>query len=452
MKQPARNTNHSRFSLAFLLFFFLVFFSSSSFVFADVDGAPDGLHFFVIGDWGSALGSRDPAFADTQRAVAAAMQQVAEEHPISFVVGVGDNFYEDGVVSVQDEKWQKTFEEVYAGAALQKPWYSILGNHDYRGSIEAQRQYDQHRQQQQLGEGVFKWNMPSFNYTLSVPLSSASAHNATFLFLDTTPFIQEYYTKPDNQQMEDQLQQQHWQDQLSWFKRELERLNPSLEVEEEQKWIIVVGHHPIFSNNEWPELRQGGYQELQNTLLPLFKKHHVAAYLCGHVHDMEHVYSEGIHHFISGAGSRVKILPRSAATTRGIAAVHSLFHSDKAGFMRVHLEERTMHVFFYDHQGIQEYSHTFALRKVYDYSDDDDDPYEEEEDDDDDDEEDEDDGEEHEGERQDMLSGTLVVWVLMSGVIILLTVTVTVLALALWRMHASQQFQSVSSTAAFQEL
>ena len=42
----------------------------------------------------------------------------------------GDNFYESGVDSISDDKWQTTFEAIYDAPALQVPWYAVLGNHD----------------------------------------------------------------------------------------------------------------------------------------------------------------------------------------------------------------------------------------------------------------------------------------------------------------------------------
>ena len=49
------------------------------------------------------------------------------------MISVGDNFYEDGVSSVDDSQRRTSFEGVYAVPAVQVPWYSLLGNHAYRG-------------------------------------------------------------------------------------------------------------------------------------------------------------------------------------------------------------------------------------------------------------------------------------------------------------------------------
>src|SRR5690349_18267155 len=84
------------------------------------------LQFMVIGDWG-----RDGAFH--QRQVAEAMAEFGQAR---FVASTGDNFYQHGVQSIADSKWDRSFQRVYTG--VPQRWYAVLGNHDYGGSVEAQ--------------------------------------------------------------------------------------------------------------------------------------------------------------------------------------------------------------------------------------------------------------------------------------------------------------------------
>src|SRR5450631_2662486 len=88
---------------------------------------PGGLNFIVFGDWGR-KGEAD------QVEVAVQMAKAAKEAGAKFIISVGDNFYENGVASVDDKHWQTSFEQVYGDAALQVPWQVILGNHDYHGN------------------------------------------------------------------------------------------------------------------------------------------------------------------------------------------------------------------------------------------------------------------------------------------------------------------------------
>lgn len=60
---------------------------------------------------------------------------------IEFIISVGDNFYTNGVASVDDPMWKTSFEDIYKGANLFIDWYPVLGNHDYRGNPQAQIDY-----------------------------------------------------------------------------------------------------------------------------------------------------------------------------------------------------------------------------------------------------------------------------------------------------------------------
>ncbi|KAM0910561.1 hypothetical protein ACQ4PT_014060 [Festuca glaucescens] len=48
------------------------------------------------------------------------------------------NFYSDGLTGVDDKRFEDFFTGIYTAKSLQKPWYTVLGNHDYRGDALAQ--------------------------------------------------------------------------------------------------------------------------------------------------------------------------------------------------------------------------------------------------------------------------------------------------------------------------
>ncbi|GJN30838.1 hypothetical protein PR202_gb19176 [Eleusine coracana subsp. coracana] len=68
----------------------------------------------------------------------ARMGRVGDELNIEFVISTGDNFYEDGLTGVDDPAFEQSFTDIYTAKSLQKPWYLVLGNHDYRGDVLAQ--------------------------------------------------------------------------------------------------------------------------------------------------------------------------------------------------------------------------------------------------------------------------------------------------------------------------
>src|SRR5690606_4499303 len=91
----------------------------------------DAFNFLVVGDWG-----RNGFF--NQSEVAQAMGRTGEAIGSRFVISTGDNFYTSGVTSVTDPKWARSFEEIYTAPNLQRPWYAVLGNHDWQGDVQAQ--------------------------------------------------------------------------------------------------------------------------------------------------------------------------------------------------------------------------------------------------------------------------------------------------------------------------
>src|SRR5215469_11080152 len=74
------------------------------------------LNFLVFGDWGR-KGEQD------QVEVANQMSKAAQEMSASFVIALGDNFYEDGVASTDDPHWHQSFTSVYKAPSLQVPWH-----------------------------------------------------------------------------------------------------------------------------------------------------------------------------------------------------------------------------------------------------------------------------------------------------------------------------------------
>lgn len=91
---------------------------------------PDAaLRFVLLGDTGRG--------DESQHAVAAHARRTRPD----CVLLLGDNFYPDGVVSIDDPQWDSAFQDVYPLDPLDMEFCAILGNHDHNGNIQAQVEY-----------------------------------------------------------------------------------------------------------------------------------------------------------------------------------------------------------------------------------------------------------------------------------------------------------------------
>jgi tartrate-resistant acid phosphatase type 5 len=259
--------------------------------------------FLVIGDWG--MGTAE------QRKVAAQIAKTAEAIGARFVLSTGDNFYPDGVKSVEDERWKTNFEDVYIAPALMIPWYVALGNHDHKGSVEAQVAYTKRSA---------RWRLPATYYKHAETLADGS--RADFFFIDSH-VIRNGYRRFWARSAGDA--------QLMWLEREL--------AASTAPWKIAVGHHPVFSGG-----RHGDTEALVVLLKPLLERYGVQAYLNGHDHDLQHLVVGKVHYLTSGAGAK----PRSAQAAAGSQFVMG----ERLGFMTARLAPHAMDIEFIDDQGI----------------------------------------------------------------------------------------------------
>lgn len=261
----------------------------------------NSLSFLVIGDFG--IHGKGP-----QRAVANAMGAVADKLNASFIVSTGDNFYPNGVTSVKDEGWTTSFENVYTAPSLQKDWYVVLGNHDYKGNIQAQVSYSSLHT---------RWHMPAPYFSKIFAINGDTANQLLMVFVDTNPLSPSYYNSgayQKNVQLQDSLAQK------KWLKAVLQQDTAHI------RWRIVVGHHPLFTGGHYKKDRS--VQEIKASLQPLLDEFGIDAYISGHDHGLQCIKPEGrTHYFISAGGSghydKVSLYPqygRFAAATTGFMA------------------------------------------------------------------------------------------------------------------------------------
>jgi len=248
-----------------------------------------------------------------QQDVADWMGIAANQVDARFVISTGDNFYCCGVASTEDYQWISSFENVYRCHSLQIPWYLVLGNHDYQGSVQAEIDYTNVSR---------RWTMPDRYYTEVL-------NGVRFLFVDTSPFVKDYY--PRTFQYTDLIDQDTTR-QLQW-------IDSVLSVSKE-KWKIVVGHHPVYSVGN-----HGGEPELQKNLRQLLEKYKVQLYLAGHDHNLQSLRPKDseVSYLISGGGAEETPVNKKASMAR--------FAESTSGFMVAALKADTLDVYFIDKNG-----------------------------------------------------------------------------------------------------
>lgn len=272
-------------------------------------GASESSSLLVVGDWGRAA-------APHQREVAMQMDMAAGELDCAGVLSVGDNFYEDGVQSVDDPKWRTLFEDVYSGTNLKSlPWHVALGNHDYGGVPQAQVDYTARSD---------RWNMPARYFKAA----GAGLPDVDLFIIDTNPLIAENATGDDPLNIN--VLTQDGAAQLAWLDREL--------ADSKAKFKIVAGHHTLFSGGS----THGDTPGLIARLLPVLRRHGVTAYVNGHDHDLQHIARDGMHFVCSGGGSEA----RSVSAIPG-----TQFCLSRSGFAILSIREGRLGLEFRDYAG-----------------------------------------------------------------------------------------------------
>ncbi|KAL1202705.1 Purple acid phosphatase 17 [Cardamine amara subsp. amara] len=271
--------------------------------------------FIVIGDWG-----RRGSF--NQSIVAYQMGKVGEKIGLDFVVSTGDNFYDNGLFNEHDPNFVQSFSNIYTAPSLQKQWYSVLGNHDYRGDAEAQLS-------SVLREIDSRW--------ICLRSFVVDAELVEMFFVDTTPFVKEYYTEADGHTYD-------WRavpSRNSYVKSLLRDLQVSLKSSK-ARWKIVVGHHAMRSIGH-----HGNTIELNEELLPILKEYGVDLYMNGHDHCLQHISDEDspIQFLTSGAGSKAwrgDVNP----VTNNPKSVN--FYYDGQGFMSARFTHSDAEIVYYN--------------------------------------------------------------------------------------------------------
>ncbi len=273
-----------------------------------------------------ALGDAGEGNAD-QYKVADAIEAVCDDIGCDFAVYLGDNFYDGGVYSVDDQQFVDKFELPYGN--LDFPFYVVLGNHDF-GEIPVE--FWRTDYQIEYTARSSKWTMPAHHYAFE-------AGNAAFFALDT------------NQLM------------LGTDGGLQKRFVRSKAVAYASKtWRFAFGHHPWRSNGEHGNAGnyEGAWYDptglVKGTAIKKFFDDDLCGrvdfYLSGHDHNrqwLEPTARCGANMLVSGAGAKTSgFVGRDNNPT--------VFESyDQEGFIWFELDGTTANIRFYNSDGVLEY-------------------------------------------------------------------------------------------------
>ena len=255
-----------------------------------------------------------------QRPIAELMGNMAEEIGPECVLAVGDVHHFNGVVSVDDPLWTSNYESIYAHPELMIDWLPVLGNHEYRGNTQAVLDYAQRSR---------RWVMHTRYYSRVYENDGTTVR---VVMIDTTPLIEKY--RNDSITYPDACKQNN-DAQLQW-------LDATLKAARED-WVIVLGHHPVYAQTSKSDSERA---DMQRVLLPVLRRYgNVAMYVCGHIHNFQHLRMAGdaIDYVVNSAGS----LSRKVKAVEG-----TQFCSPEAGFSVISANKNSLALYMIDGKGV----------------------------------------------------------------------------------------------------
>lgn len=271
----------------------------------------DKFNFYVANDLGR------NGYYD-QKPIAELMGTMAEEIGPEFVLAIGDIHHFEGVRSVSDPLWMTNYELIYSHPELMIDWFPVLGNHEYRGNTQAVMDYSNVSR---------RWTMPSRYYTKVFKEEGTSVR---IVWVDTAPLIDKYREESDTYP---DACKQDMNKQLAW-------IDSVLTVSKED-WVIVAGHHPVYAETPKDESERSNLQE---RLDPILCRHKVDLYICGHIHNFQHIRrpDSSIDYVVNSAGS----LSRKVKSIEG-----TVFCSGELGFSVCSVSKQEFNLYLIDKTG-----------------------------------------------------------------------------------------------------
>jgi tartrate-resistant acid phosphatase type 5 len=264
--------------------------------------------FVAMGDMGD---GGEPQFK-----TARAMKQVCDTEGCDFVMGLGDNFYPHGPMSIEDPAFQEKFEDPYGVLGKIDIWM-ILGNHDWKKGLfkSAQAEIDYTLRSD-------RWRLPNSHYAIP-----ALPEWLTIYGVDTS-LIESGVAAPE---------------QVSAARRNLCG---------KPGWRLLFGHYPTYSNGAEGN---GGQKFVRKQIERVIRKCQVQVYFAGHDHHQEHLELPRYDEIIQGAGG-------ADLSTVNYGDPRQKFAAKEYGFAWVRVTKERLEVRFYDSDANVIYSWERGIR------------------------------------------------------------------------------------------
>ena len=257
-----------------------------------------------------------------QKDFAHLMGEMADVIGPEAIIAAGDIHHFNGIASTADPLWTSNYEQIYTHPELMIDWLPILGNHEYRGNTQAVIDYSKVSR---------RWVMNSRYYT-KVFTDDDAGVSLRVIFIDTTPLIDSYRKESDKYP---DACRQNVEEQLRWIDQTLS--------EAHEDWVVMVGHHPIYAQTSKGQHER---DDMQRALLPLLKKYgnKVALYVCGHIHNFQHLRLPG--------DATDYVVNSSASLARKVSALpETIFCSPDEGFSVIAADKSLLRLLMVNKEG-----------------------------------------------------------------------------------------------------
>jgi len=228
-------------------------------------GSTNCVKLLTAGDWGTtSFGTELKSWMN--RVASSAENQAGCAAPAAGLLLLGDNFYDWGVSSTTDSKWNELYESQFDLPNLQAipEHWATAGNHDHYNVLAGTSAQKQYTTAKPAGS---KWTFPSDYYIKQI---NQNGIKIFLLFTESWNLVGGDSWLPFQSARMDE-------DQLRWIEANL-----ASTAAQTADWLIVVGHYPVRS--VYTSFGRGDTTGLVRRLEPLLKKYSVDAYISGHDH------------------------------------------------------------------------------------------------------------------------------------------------------------------------